>query len=82
MYKLYDGNRDLDLNTNDLLTFITGAKMVFIEYVNYCMDNNEDDLDGLVYWSQALSKVLKIESFNQVKEFASEFDFTVEIETL
>lgn len=82
MYKLYDGNRDLDLNTNDLLTFVTGARMVFIEYVNYCMDNNENDLDALVYWSQALSKVLKIESFNQVKEFACEFDFTVQIETL
>lgn len=80
MYKLYDGHGDLDLTTNDLLTFITGAKMVFIEYVNYCMDNNE--FEGIVYWSQALSRALKIESINQVKEFASEFDFTVEIETL
>lgn len=82
MYKLYDGHGDLDLTTDNLLTFVTGTKMVFIEYVSYCMDNNEDDFDGLVYWSQALNKVLKIESINQVKEFASEFDFTVEIETV
>lgn len=82
MYKLYDGHGDLDLTTNDLLTFITGSKMVLINYVSYCMDNNIDDLDGMVYWSQALNKVLKIENLNQVKEFSSEFDFTVEIETL
>lgn len=82
MYKLYDGNKDLDLTTNNLLTFITGAKMIFIEYVNYCMDNNEDDLAALVYWSQALSKALKIDNIDQVKKFSSEFDFTVEIETL
>ena len=82
MYKLYDGHGDLDLTTNDLLTFVTSAKMVFIEYVDYCMDNNEDDFGGLVYWSQVLSKVLEIENIDQVKKFSIEFGFTVEIETI
>ena len=82
MYKLYDGHGDLDLTTNDLLTFVTSAKMVFIEYVSYCMDNNEDDFGGLVYWSQVLSKVLEIENIDQVKKFSIEFGFTVEIETI
>lgn len=77
MYKLYDGHGDIDLITNDSLTFITGSKMVLINYVSYCMDNNLDDFDNMVYWSQVLNAVLKIKDMSALIDVTNELDFKI-----
>lgn len=79
MYKLYDGHGDLDLTTNDSLTFITGAKMVLINYISYCMDNNLDDFDNMVYWSQVLNAVLKVKDMSALIDITNELDFKISI---
>lgn len=79
MHKLYDGHGDLDLTTNDILTFITGSKMVLINYVSYCMDNNLDDFDNMVYWSQVLNAVLKVKDMDALIDITNELDFKISI---
>lgn len=80
IYALYDGAGDLDLKTNYELTFVNGAKHIFIEFISYCMGNGEEgDYEHLATWRDILIKAVYIETLEELNKVAKELPHTISI---
>lgn len=80
IYALYDGVGDLDLKTNTKLTFVNGAKHIFIEYISYCMGNGEEgDYEHLATWRDILMKAVYIETLEELNIVGKELPHTISI---